>query len=166
TRHRPRDDLPQGQEVRLADGEVIFLNNLVVFFLIGDSHEHLFPYLWPLRTCRLCHRKRRHVQKTATHPKSPNGRHRYPHISRRKDIHGGKPSVRDMNLSVRAIVIYVLRLGMTAEELAQSFPGLTLSQIHSALSYYYDHKQQIDKEIEQNTEEYWEKKTWGETRCK
>lgn len=102
------------------------------------------------------------LKKAAVDKTSANSRKRYPHIMHRKGTHGGSPVIRGINLSVRAIVTYILRLGMTPEELAQSFPGLTMSQIHSALSYYYDHKQQIDREIEQNTEEYWEKKTRGE----
>jgi hypothetical protein len=33
-------------------------------------------------------------------------------------------------------------------------PRLTLAQIHDALSYYYDHQDEIEQEIAENTEEY------------
>ena len=34
-----------------------------------------------------------------------------------------------------------------AEEIHRQHPYLTLAQIHGALTYYYDHQQQIEKEI-------------------
>ena len=35
------------------------------------------------------------------------------------------------------------------EAIHEQHPDLSLSQIHSALAYYYDHQQEIDAEIEQ-----------------
>ncbi len=43
--------------------------------------------------------------------------------------------------------------GLTPEELARKFPHLTLSQIHDALSYYYEHQQKIDQVIDEESEE-------------
>jgi uncharacterized protein (DUF433 family) len=37
--------------------------------------------------------------------------------------------------------------GWSPEELAFQFPHLTLGQIHSALAYYWDHQQELDREI-------------------
>jgi uncharacterized protein (DUF433 family) len=34
--------------------------------------------------------------------------------------------------------------GMTPEELVAEFPHLTLASVHDALSYYYDHREEID----------------------
>ena len=42
---------------------------------------------------------------------------------------------------------------MSAEELVRTFPHLTLAQVHDALSYYYDHQAEIDKEIQTNLSE-------------
>jgi uncharacterized protein (DUF433 family) len=42
---------------------------------------------------------------------------------------------------------------MTPEELAAEFRHLTLAQIHDALSYYYDHQGDIDRDIAANTED-------------
>lgn len=38
----------------------------------------------------------------------------------------------------------------TAEKLKDSYPQLTMSQIHAVLSYYYDHQAEIDAIIERN----------------
>jgi uncharacterized protein (DUF433 family) len=51
-------------------------------------------------------------------------------------------------------VNYVLRQGMTPEELAAEFHHLTLAQIHDALSYYYDHQGDVDRDIAANTEDH------------
>jgi len=50
-------------------------------------------------------------------------------------------------------VNYVLRQGMTPEELAAEFRHLSLAQIHDALSYYYDHQGDVDRDIAANTED-------------
>jgi uncharacterized protein (DUF433 family) len=50
---------------------------------------------------------------------------------------------------------------MTPEELVDEFPHLTLAQVHNALSYYYEHPDEIHQEIKENTEEYWQNKLKG-----
>ena len=37
--------------------------------------------------------------------------------------------------------------GWSPEELAFQFPHLTLGQVHSALAYYWDHQEMLDREI-------------------
>lgn len=57
-------------------------------------------------------------------------------------------------------MVYILHQGMTPEEMAEHWSSLSLAQIYDALSYYYyDHKEEIDKSIERNREEYI-KETW------
>ncbi len=38
------------------------------------------------------------------------------------------------------------------------FQNLTLAQIHDALAYYYDNREEIDKDIAENTEDAARKK--------
>lgn len=40
------------------------------------------------------------------------------------------------------------RGGATPDELLRAYPHLELAQIHDALSYYFDHKEEIDQDIE------------------
>jgi uncharacterized protein (DUF433 family) len=47
---------------------------------------------------------------------------------------------------------------MTPEELVTLFPHLTLAQVYDALSYYYDHKEEIDRDLAESIEEYWKAK--------
>ena len=48
------------------------------------------------------------------------------------------------------MVEYVLRLGMTPEEMVEEWTELSMAHIHGALAYYFDHQQEIDREIEEN----------------
>jgi hypothetical protein len=41
--------------------------------------------------------------------------------------------------------------GMSAEEMVEQF-DLTLGQIHAALSYYYDHRDEIERDIREDEE--------------
>jgi len=38
---------------------------------------------------------------------------------------------------------------MRPEDMVREHLGLTLSQIYSALTYYYDHQEEMDREIEE-----------------
>ena len=38
-------------------------------------------------------------------------------------------------------------MGMTADEIASEYPGLGLSDVHAALAYYYDHIEEIRREM-------------------
>jgi len=67
----------------------------------------------------------------------------YPQIEKVPGICGGSPKIIGTRFTVRSVVTYILKLGMTPEELVYEFPHLTLAQIHSALSYYYEHPDEM-----------------------
>jgi uncharacterized protein (DUF433 family) len=46
-----------------------------------------------------------------------------------------------------SIVYYVLKQGMTPDELVCEFSHLSLPQIYDALSYYYENRKAIDDEL-------------------
>ena len=54
-------------------------------------------------------------------------------------------------------MFYIVKEGILPEELAKEFPHLSLSAIYDALSYYYDHSEEIERLIEKNKEELWKK---------
>lgn len=41
-------------------------------------------------------------------------------------------------------------LGQTPEEIVEGLPHLTLAQVHAALSYFYDHRDEILREIRED----------------
>lgn len=77
----------------------------------------------------------------------------HPHVMIDPSICGGSPVIAGTRFPVRSAVIYVLKHGLTPEELVARFSHLTLAQVHDALSYYYDNREEIEKDIVQNSEE-------------
>lgn len=70
----------------------------------------------------------------------------YQHIVSTPSVLGGKPRIEGHRISVQNIVIWHEHLGYSVDEIAADY-NLTLSEIYSALAYYYDHKDEIDKTI-------------------
>ncbi|MFQ6054445.1 MAG: DUF433 domain-containing protein [Methanosarcinales archaeon] len=82
----------------------------------------------------------------------------HPHIIKAEGMRGGSPIIKGTGMPVWCIVGY-RKIGMSVEEILENFPHLTLAQIHDALSYYYDHFNEIEEEWRIcNDEEYWMKK--------
>jgi uncharacterized protein (DUF433 family) len=69
-----------------------------------------------------------------------------PHIAISQDVAGGKPRIAGHRITVQDIVIWHERMGLSADEIA-SDRGLTLADVYAALTYYYDHRQEIDEAI-------------------
>ena len=71
---------------------------------------------------------------------------RHPYIITDKKIRSGEPIISGTGIRVLDIAIRYEIMGMSPEEIIVALPHLNLSQIHDALSYYYEHKNEIDKE--------------------
>ena len=77
----------------------------------------------------------------------------HPNVALDDRVCGGSPIIVSTRFPVRSVVHYVLRLGLAPEELVQRFPHLTLAQVHDALAYYYDNRQEVEADIAANREE-------------
>ncbi|MDA1190049.1 MAG: DUF433 domain-containing protein [Candidatus Poribacteria bacterium] len=71
----------------------------------------------------------------------------HPYITRREDTCAGKPIIAGTRMRVSQIAIEYERMGKTPDEIVESHPHLTLAQVHDALSYYYDHLDEINADI-------------------
>ena len=79
------------------------------------------------------------------------------YIESKKNYCSGRPIIVGTKFPVSSVVNYILRQGMTPEELVRDFPHLCLSHVYDALSFYYDHQKEIDQEIEVNSEIFFKK---------
>lgn len=61
-------------------------------------------------------------------------------------VRRGKPIVEGHRITVHDLAAG-FQMGDTPEDLAAAY-GLRPAQVHAALTYYYDHKEQIDRDIE------------------
>src|SRR5260370_34928702 len=60
----------------------------------------------------------------------------------------GVPIIDGTSRKVVELVMAQMAHGWSPEELHFQHPYLTLGQIHSALAYYWDHKDELDADIE------------------
>ena len=69
----------------------------------------------------------------------------YPHI-----VHAARDVARLERLPrvrVAQIVAEHVGNGWSAEEVVRQYPHLTAAEVHAALGYYYDHREEIDGEL-------------------
>ena len=64
----------------------------------------------------------------------------------------GVPLIEGTTTKVVELVLDVLAHGWSPDEIQFQHPHLTLGQIHSALAYYWDHKEELDGDIERRLE--------------
>jgi uncharacterized protein (DUF433 family) len=72
---------------------------------------------------------------------------KHPYIVSLKTHCGGSSVIVGTKFPVRSVAFYILKQGMTPEELVKEFSHLTLPQVYDALSYYYENREKIDKEL-------------------
>jgi len=61
----------------------------------------------------------------------------------------GVPKIRGTSMKVIELITERLAYGWSPEELHFQHPYLSLSQIHAALAYYWDHADELDREIDE-----------------
>ena len=62
--------------------------------------------------------------------------------------HSQIPIIAGTTMKVVELALAHLAYGWSPEEIHFQFPHLTLGAIYSALAYYWDHRQELDKDIE------------------
>jgi uncharacterized protein (DUF433 family) len=61
---------------------------------------------------------------------------------------GGKPRIAGHRIRVEDIVVWHERLGQSVDEIVSRFPQLSLADVYAALTYYHDHRKEIDRQME------------------
>ncbi len=61
-------------------------------------------------------------------------------------IAGGKPRIAGHRITVQNIAIWHERMGRGVDDICAEY-GLTLAEVHAALAYYFDHRDEIDRRI-------------------
>ena len=82
----------------------------------------------------------------------------YPHFGSDPEIADGKPIIVGTRITVRCIAGYY-QMGMSADEILTTLPHLKPSQVHSALAYYFDHQDEVDRDLAESSDvEFWKSK--------
>lgn len=70
----------------------------------------------------------------------------HPYIERRRGVCGGRPVLKGSRFPVSSIVINYKR-GLTPDEILQAFPDLPPAAVYDALSYYFEHQEELEQDI-------------------
>ena len=65
------------------------------------------------------------------------------------DVCGGKPRIDGHRITVQNIAIWHDRLGWSADEIANEY-DLDVADIYAALAYYFAHREEIDRSIQES----------------
>ena len=74
-----------------------------------------------------------------------------PHIEVTPGTAGGKPRITGHRITVQDVVVWHERLGLSADEIAAEH-DLSLADVYAALTYYYDHREDVDRSIKADEE--------------
>ena len=107
---------------------------------LSGSLNPIEPFFWAVLMVEKSNAARGYSMTTATV-------HRY--VVTDDQTLGGESIIQGTRTPVRAIV-EVYRLGVSAEEIPNRLPHLTVARVFDALSYYNDHAQEINAYIERN----------------
>lgn len=60
---------------------------------------------------------------------------------------GGKPRITGHRIRVQDVVLWHQRAGMSPDEIVSAYPTISLADVYAALTYYHDHRAEIDADI-------------------
>lgn len=79
----------------------------------------------------------------------------YPHIVKVDGVCGGEATIKGTRIAVWHIVGYYYKMGMSVEEILAEWDYLTPAEVFSALAYYRDNREEIEKVRLKNSYESW-----------
>jgi uncharacterized protein (DUF433 family) len=70
----------------------------------------------------------------------------YPHVVRTPGVCGGRARIEGTRVRVYDVA-FLHKDGATDDKIREANPDLAPAQIHAALAYYYDNREEIDAEL-------------------
>jgi uncharacterized protein (DUF433 family) len=67
------------------------------------------------------------------------------HIEVTPGVCGGKPRIAGTRIRVQDVYVWHELQGQSADEIISNFPQLTLADVHAALTYFFDHREDIQR---------------------
>jgi|SRR3954470_10229546 uncharacterized protein (DUF433 family) len=74
------------------------------------------------------------------------------HIEITPDVCGGQPRLAGTRIRVKDVVVWYERMRLSADEIASRHPQASLAAIYAALTYYHDHRAEIDEQMQRGDE--------------
>jgi uncharacterized protein (DUF433 family) len=71
------------------------------------------------------------------------------HIEMTPGVLGGKPRIAGHRIRVSDVVVWHEKRGLSPDEIVEMvYPSITIADVHAALAYYFDHREEIEAEFE------------------
>jgi uncharacterized protein (DUF433 family) len=67
-------------------------------------------------------------------------------ITKTPNVCGGRACIAGHRIRVADVVVWHERV-YSAEEIVEFFPSVTLAQVRSALAYYFDHREEVEADL-------------------
>jgi uncharacterized protein (DUF433 family) len=74
------------------------------------------------------------------------------HITKTPGVCGGRACIAGHRIRVLDIVVLHERRGLSPEEIVYQYPSITLADVHAALAYYFDHREEIQADSQKDEE--------------
>ena len=74
------------------------------------------------------------------------------HIESDPNKCGGKPCVAGTRIRVWDVHVWHNLRGQSPEQIVSDFPQLTLADVYAALAYYFDHREEIQRQAKDDDE--------------
>ena len=75
------------------------------------------------------------------------------HIEIVDEAGGPKAMIAGHRIRVQDVVIGHEKLGMSPDEIVDAIPTITLADVYAALAYYWDNREDLDRQMEKNSAE-------------
>lgn len=69
-------------------------------------------------------------------------------IESQPGVCGGKPCIAGTRIRVQDVFVWHELQGQSADEIVSRFPQLTMADVYAALSYYWDHRDEIQRDMQ------------------
>ena len=73
------------------------------------------------------------------------------HIEVTPGVCGGRARIAGHRIQVHDIVLWTEQ-GQSPDQIVADFPQLSLADVHAALAYYHDHREEMDRQIQEDDE--------------
>jgi len=81
-----------------------------------------------------------------------NARIEKEHIVMTPGTCGGKPRIAGTRIKVQHVAVMYEGMGQSIDEIIEAYPHLNLADVHAALTYFYDHVDEIRQHIREDVE--------------
>lgn len=74
-------------------------------------------------------------------------------ITKTPGICGGRACIAGHRIRVLDIVVWHEKRGYSPDEIVDLFPGITLADVHAALAYYFENRNEIEADFSTDSQE-------------